>query len=88
MRLNRLICGFAILACVSFLGPSAMAQGGELVRAEWGVPGQRVDVTSRVRTFIHDGVLQLEVTRFALGIDPAPHQKRFDHPRSPLGRTG
>ena len=49
-----------------------MAQGGELVGAEWGVPGRRVDVTARVRTFIHDGVLQLEVTRFNLGIDPAP----------------
>jgi hypothetical protein len=33
-------------------------------------------VTSRVRTFIHDGVLQLEVTRFNLGIDPAPHENK------------
>jgi len=76
MRLNRLIYGLAILTCLSFFGASAKAQGGELVRAEWGVPGQRVDVTSRVRTFIHDGVLQLEVTRFSLGIDPAPHQNK------------
>ena len=76
MRLKRLIYGLAILACISFLGASARAQGGDLVRAEWGVPGQRVDVTSRVRTFIHDGVLQLEVTRFSLGIDPAPHQNK------------
>src|SRR5215472_3313422 len=76
MRLNRLIYGLAILTCLSFFGASAKAQGGELVRAEWGVPGQRVDVTSRVRTFIHDGVLQLEVTRFSLGVDPAPHQNK------------
>src|SRR5215470_16206923 len=76
MRLNRLIYGLAILTCLSFFGASAKAQGGELVRAEWGVLGQRVDVTSRVRTFIHDGVLQLEVTRFSLGIDPAPHQNK------------
>jgi len=60
------------LACTILLTGSAMAQGGELVGAEWGVPGRRVDVTARVRTFIHDGVLQLEVTRFNLGIDPAP----------------
>jgi len=55
------------------LAGSAVAQGGELVGAEWGVPGHKVDVTARVRTFVRDGVLQLEVTRFNLGIDPAPH---------------
>ena len=62
------------IACTLLLAGSAMAQGGELVGAEWGAPGRRVDVTARVRTFIHDGVLQLEVTRFNLGIDPAPGQ--------------
>jgi hypothetical protein len=76
MRFYRLIYGLAALACITLLGSSATAQGGELVRAEWGVPGNRVDVTSRVRTFIHDGVLQMEVTRFNLGIDPAPHQNK------------
>src|SRR5215469_2761189 len=76
MRLSRLFYGLAILVCISFFGASARAQGGEFVGAEWGVPGQRVDVTARVRTFIHDGVLQLEVTRFSLGIDPAPHQNK------------
>jgi hypothetical protein len=35
-----------------------------------------VDVTARVRTFIHEGVLQLEATRFNLGIDPAPHENK------------
>src|SRR6266478_9146427 len=63
-------------ACVWLLAGSAMARGGELVGAEWGVPGSRVDVTARVRTFVHDGVLQLEVTRFNLGIDPAPHENK------------
>jgi hypothetical protein len=70
------MCGLAIVACISLLGGSALAQGGELVRAEWGVRGNRVDVTARVRTFIRDGILQLEVTRFNLGIDPAPHQNK------------
>lgn len=68
-----------VIACLAFtvlLAGSALAQGGELVGAEWGVPGARVDVTPRVRTFMHDGVLQLEVTRFVLGIDPAPHQNK------------
>jgi hypothetical protein len=61
------------LACLLLLAGSALAQGGELVAAKWGVPGNMVDVTPRVRTFIHDGVLQLEVNRFNLGIDPMPH---------------
>jgi hypothetical protein len=64
------------LAGMLLLAGSAMAQGGELVGADWGVPGRKVDVTARVRTFIHDGVLQLEVTRFNLGIDPAPHENK------------
>jgi hypothetical protein len=76
MRFSRWIYEVAALACLMLLGGSAMAQGGELVRAEWGVPGNRVDVTARVRTFIHDGILQMEVTRFNLGIDPAPHQNK------------
>jgi Domain of unknown function (DUF3395) len=70
----KLWTGFA---CMLLLAGSAMAQGGELVGAEWGAPGRTVDVTSRVRTFIHDGVLQLEVTRFNLGIDPAPHANKI-----------
>jgi Domain of unknown function (DUF3395) len=64
------------LVCLLLLAGSAMAQGGEFVGAEWGTPAHKVDVTSRVRTFIHDGVLQLEVTRFNLGIDPAPHENK------------
>ena len=76
MGFHRLLYGLATIACMNLLGASAMAQGGELVRAEWGVPGNRVDVTARVRTLIHDGVLQVEVTRFALGVDPAPHQNK------------
>lgn len=64
------------LVCLLLLAGSAMAQGGEFVGAEWGTPGHKVDVTSRVRTFIHDGVLQLEVTRFNMGVDPAPHENK------------
>src|ERR1700686_3895313 len=58
------------------LAGSAMAQGGELVGAEWGTPAHKVDVTSRVPTCIHDGGLLLEVTRFNMGVDPAPHENK------------
>jgi DnaJ-like protein len=77
MRFRGAICGLAGLACAFLLAGSAMAQGGQLVRAEWGVPGSMVDVTARVRTFIQGHNLQFEVTRFNLGIDPAPHQNKL-----------
>ena len=76
MNNRSAIVAVAALACSFLLAGSAPAQGGEFVGAEWGVPGSRVDVTARVRTFVHDGVLELEVTRFNLGIDPAPHQNK------------
>src|SRR4030081_3006159 len=76
MRFRSAMCVVGSLACAFLLAGSAMGEGGEFVGAEWGVPGSRVDVTARVRTFVHDGVLQLEVTRFNLGIDPAPHQNK------------
>ena len=74
MRFRSAVGALASLACTLLLAGSTLAQGGELVGAEWGVPGNRVDVTARVRTFVRDNVLQLEVTRFNLGVDPAPHQ--------------
>lgn len=77
MRLRWLTGLLAGGACTLLLAASAMAQGGELVRAEWGVRGNQVDVTARVRTFSRNGVLQFEVTRFNLGIDPAPHQNKI-----------
>lgn len=75
MRL-RIVGVFTGALCLLLLAGSAMAQGGEFVGAEWGTPAHKLDVTSRVRTFIHDGVLQLEVTRFNLGVDPAPHENK------------
>jgi hypothetical protein len=62
------------LACLLFSAGSAVAQGGELVSAEWGLQGRRVDVTPRVRSLLRNGMLNFEVTRFVLGIDPDPHR--------------
>lgn len=50
---------------------AAAAQGGELVAAEYGAGGRRVDVTPQVRSFLHDGVLQFDVTDQTFGADPA-----------------
>ena len=62
------------LASLLFSAASAVAQGGELVSAEWGVQGRRVDVTPRIRSLMSNGVLNFEVTRFVFGIDPDPHR--------------
>ena len=37
------------LVCTLLLAGSALAQGGTLVAAEFGVPGRRADVTPQVR---------------------------------------
>ncbi len=62
--------------CVLLLCGSALAQGGMLVAAEFGVPGRRVDVTPQVRSMIREGNLRFEATRQVLGVDPAPGQPK------------
>ena len=76
MTKKWLVNTLTALACTLLAGSSALAQGGSLVAAQWGVPGQRVDVTARVRSLARDGALQFEVTRQMLGIDPAPGQRK------------
>jgi hypothetical protein len=73
MRLNVKVW-FGTGALCLLLAASALAQGGSLVSAEFGVPGRRVDVTPQVRSMVRDGVLQFQATRQVLGIDPAPGQ--------------
>ena len=63
-----LVCGLCFLFLFSML---AVAQGGELVAAEYGAGGHRVDVTPQVRSFMHDGVLRFDVTDQTFGVDPA-----------------
>lgn len=66
----------SLLGLIVMIAAPAMAQRSEVVSAQWGVPGNRVDVTARVHTFEQNGVLQFVVTRGALGIDPAPHRTK------------
>jgi hypothetical protein len=72
MRQRLLAGALAGFACVLLLAGSAGAQGGQLVAAEFGIPGSRVDVTPQVRALAREGILQFEVTRQVLGVDPAP----------------
>jgi hypothetical protein len=64
------------LACVTLLGISASAQGGEIVEARYGVRGRGADVTNLVRSFVRDDRLRFEVTNENLGGDPAPHRRK------------
>jgi hypothetical protein len=59
------------LAGLFLFAGCALAQGGELVAAEYGIGGRRVDVTPQVRSFLHDGILQFDVNDRNLGVDPA-----------------
>ncbi|MGA8764040.1 MAG: hypothetical protein WB562_14335 [Candidatus Sulfotelmatobacter sp.] len=69
---QRLLAGlFGGLAWMCLFAGSAAAQGGQLVAAEYGAGGHRVDVTQQVRAFLHDGVLQFDVNDRTLGVDPA-----------------
>jgi hypothetical protein len=69
---QKLLTGvFSGLACMFLFAASAAAQGGELVAAEYGAGGHRVDVTRQVRAFLHDGVLQFDVNDQVFGVDPA-----------------
>jgi hypothetical protein len=76
MKLRVLAGLLCSVGCLLMFAGSAAAQGGQLVSAEWGIPGHRVDVTAQVRTFIHDGTLRFDATRFNLGVDPAPHANK------------
>jgi len=74
MKQGLLAGALAGFASVLLLAGSAAAQGGQLVAAEFGVPGRRVDVTPQVRALVHEGIVQFQVTRQILGVDPAPGQ--------------
>lgn len=60
-----------VLGCMCLLAISAAAQGGELVKAEYGDGARRADVTQQVRGFVHDDVLRMDVNDGVLRVDPA-----------------
>jgi hypothetical protein len=68
---QRLLSGvIGGLACMFLFARSAAAQGGTLVSAEYGAGHRRVDVTPQVRSFLHDGILDFDLTNENLGVDP------------------
>jgi DnaJ-like protein len=77
MKQRLLASAISGLAFIFFCAGSALAQGGELVAAEWGLQGRRVDVTGALRSMARDGAVRFEVTRQNLGADPAPGRVKF-----------
>jgi hypothetical protein len=71
MKARLLVTAIGGLVCLFLITGSAVAQGGELVAAEYGAGGRRVDVTQQVRAYMHDGVLQFDVKDQVFGVDPA-----------------
>jgi hypothetical protein len=71
MKTRLLASAISGMACLFLLVTAALAQGGELVAAEYGSGNHRVDVTPQVRSFVRDGRLQFDVTDQNLGVDPA-----------------
>ena len=76
MKTRVLMTVLGALGFVLIMTGLAMGERSTVVSAEWGIPGNRVDVTARVRTFEQNGALQFVVTRGALGVDPAPHRNK------------
>jgi hypothetical protein len=75
MKLRRL-ANAGTAASILLIAISTRAQGGDLVRAEYGIEGNRVDVTRRVRSLLRQGRLHFEVSNENLGVDPDPHRRK------------
>jgi hypothetical protein len=71
MKQRLLASVIGSLVCLFLVVGSAVAQGGELVAAEYGARDRRVDVTQQVRSYMHDGVLEFDVKDQVFGVDPA-----------------
>jgi hypothetical protein len=56
-----------LLACVS-----GSAQTVTLLSADYGVQGNRMDVTCRVQSMVQNGFLHFRISNYQLGGDPAP----------------
>jgi hypothetical protein len=79
---------FRSLKFVSFLATAlglatmALAQGGTIVSATYGVGHRRADVTARVQSMVQNGGLNFRVNNDTMGVgDPAPGRVKELHIR-------
>ncbi len=69
--------GPLFLPSVGIGGPKRVAARGlYIVSAIYGVSGQEIDVTARLKDLISDGVLDITVDNKTMGSDPAPNKPK------------
>src|SRR5262249_47169185 len=66
----------ALMICAFYLASNAEAQGGQVIKADYGAGQRRMDVTQRVQSFMQNGYLNFQVSNEVLGGDPAPGQPK------------
>ena len=66
----------AIFLMVLAASALATAQTLTLLSADYGIEGNRFDVTCRVQSMVQNGYLSFRVTNYSLGGDPAPEQAK------------
>jgi hypothetical protein len=66
----------SVLCCSVCASLFATAQTLTLLSADYGVEGNRVDVTCRVQSLVQNGFLNFQITNYALGGDPVPEQPK------------
>jgi len=71
--IKKIVVPPAIWALMLAMTVSA-AQAVTIMCADYGVEGNRIDVTTRVLSMVQNGYLNFRVTNYDLGGDPAPGQ--------------
>jgi hypothetical protein len=66
---------FLTISALAFAA-TASAQTVTLLSADYGVEGNRLDVTCRVQSIVQNGYLSFRISNYALGGDPAPEQPK------------
>jgi hypothetical protein len=57
--------------------PAKVASGLDIVKAQYGYPGNMTDVTDAIRNYISNGLIKLKVSPSAVGIpDPNPNKQK------------
>src|ERR1700751_3723456 len=75
--MSKALWKFAALCAVTLAANiCASAQTLTLLSADYGVEGNRIDVTCRVQSMVQNGSLGFRIANYELGGDPAPEQPK------------
>jgi len=70
----RALQWFGVAVCALVCSLPITAQASTLIAADYGIGDDRVDVTSRIQSFLRDGYVNFRVDGDSMGGDPAPHR--------------